>query len=366
MNGRRGLLRVLLLAGLLATLLGGLASPAAAHGRGTDVTNYDSRITDAPPVDGLRWRVYGGDELLWVENTTEQELVVYGYERDPVDLYLRIGPDGVWENRSSPAAYLNRDRLAQVAVPDDIDPAGEPDWVQVSDQPRYAWHDHRIHYMGVGVHPRVTDPGERTHVMDWTVPFAYDGEDLELAGELEWVPGPSPWPWLLAGLVLTAPALAGLRSAPVDGGWPGLARPAAVVLGAVVAANAVFVVDDLTAVPLPLATQLFAAAQTLLFVGIGAFGAVRGWQAGDGAFTALGVGAGALLVGQGLLLWPALSASQLATVFPEALIRSVIGLNVMQALPLGVVAYLGTQRLLPDPEEVEAADPVPAVDADPG
>lgn len=343
----RHILRLACLVGLLAALLALSAGPALAHGRGTDATNYNSRVTDAPDVDGLEWRVYGGDELLWVDNRTGRELVVYGYEREPRDPYLRIGPDGVFENRNSPATYANEERLG-APVPEGLDPEAPPDWVQVSSQPRYMWHDHRIHYMGVGMHPRVTDPGERTLILEWTVPFRLGDEEMEVAGDLVWEPGPSWWPWVLVGLVLTAPALVGLRTSPADGRWPGFVRPAAVVLGAVVAANLVFLVDDLFAVPLPLATRLSAAAQTALFLGVGAFGAVRAWQARDGAFTALGVGAGAVLVGQGLLLWSVISASQLSSVFPAALPRLIVGANLAQAVPLGIVAFVGTQRLLPD------------------
>ena len=352
--------RIALVGCVLLTVVVGLAAPASAHGRGTDATNYRSTVTDAPAIEGLRWRVYGGDELLWVENLTGEELLVYGYDRNPPDPYLRIGPDGVFENRNSEATWLNRERLG-APVPDSVDPDAEPDWVQVSEQARFLWHDHRIHYMGVGMHPRVTDPGERTHIEEWEVPFSLAGEELSIEGELEWVPGPSPWPWLAIGLALTLPALVGLRTQPTDGRWPGLVRPAAAVLGAVVVANLVFLVDDLFAVPLPVMTHVFAALQTLVFLGIAAFGAVRGWQAGDGAFTALGVGAGALLIGQGLLLWSVLTASQLSTIFPETLPRLVVGVNVMQALPLGVVAFVGTRRLLPDLEETAARDePAPS------
>lgn len=340
--------RGVLLLGLLALLLLVPAGPALAHGRGSDASNYDSRLVDTPAVEGLAWRVYGGDELLWVDNTTDEELVVFGYERGPRDVYLRIGPDGVFENRNSEATYVNRERLGRVPVPESVDPAAPPDWVKVSDDPRYAWHDHRIHYMGLGMHPRVSDPGEHVLVMDWTVPVTVGGAEYEVAGELHWVPGPSAWPWLALGLALTLPALAGLRTAPVNGRWPGLARPAAAVLGAAVVASTAFAVDDLFALPLPIASNGLAALQTVLFLAVGAFGAIRGWQGGDGAFTALGVGAAALLVGQGMLLWPVLGASQLTTVFPDVVPRALVGVNIMLALPLGVVALVGTRRLLPD------------------
>jgi hypothetical protein len=167
------------------------------------------------------------------------------------------------------------------------------------------------------------------------------------------------------GLVLALPALLGLRTKPeVAPGdpetapprrWPGLARPAALVLGVVVLLNVTHLLDDLLAMPLPWGTRGLAAAQTALFLAIGGFGAVRAWQAGEGAFTALGVGSVAVLVGQGLLYWDVLSVSQIASLFPDLLARVTVGASIAQVLPLGLVAVLGTRRLLPPlPEEDDA------------
>lgn len=343
-----------------------MAAPASAHGRGSDATNFSSRVTDAPAIDGVRWEIYGGDELLEVENRTAAELLVPGYEGEP---YLRVGPDGVYENQRSPATYLNNERYGQVPVPEEADPEAEPEWVRISSSPSHAWHDHRIHWMSPSPPPSVEGTEGPTLVEElspWEVPFVYEGQEFAVVGELRWVPGPSPWPWLALGLVVTLPALAGVRTRPLDperpgsppSRWPGLARPAAVVLGIVALANVSNLVDDLVAVPMPWSTIALSALQTGLFVAVGLFGAVRGWQAGEGAFTALGVGAGALFVGQGLLYLSVLGASQLATVFPDVVPRTVVAASLMQALPIGAVAVLGTRRLLPaggEPDDEEIA-----------
>lgn len=354
------LVRLATAACLAVVVLVGGAAPALAHGRGSDATNYRSVITAMPDLDGVTWDIHGGDELLEVTNTSDEELLVYGYDDEP---YLRVGPDGVFRNERSPATYLNEDRYAQVSVPAEADAEADPEWVQQSSGQSAAWHDHRTHYMGLGDHPALSDPDQEQVLQPWDpISFRHAGQDHTVEGELRWVPGVSAWPWLGAGLVLALPALAGLRSRSVtdsDGTerWPGLARPAAAVLGGVVVANLLLLVNDIVAVPLPAGSVALAAGQTALFLAIGAFGAVRGWQAGDGAFTALGVGAGAVLVGQGLLYLSALSASQLATVFPDALVRVIVGVNIAQAVPLAAVAYLGTRRVVPD--RVEAA-PDPA------
>lgn len=328
------------------------ATPALAHGRGSDATNFSSRVLEAPELDGVTWQVYGGDEYLGVTNTSGTEITVLGYGDEP---YLRVGPDGVFENANSPAAYLNDDRYGDLAPPPNADPAAEPDWVRVGDGDRYLWHDHRIHWMAATVPPMVAPAPGAEHVVyeSWSVPFvAGDGETLQVRGDLRWVPSSSPWPWLLGALVLTLPALAGLRTKPAsDDRWPGLARPAAAVLAVLAALNLVHLVDDLFAVPLPLPVVALAAAQTLVFILIAAFGARRAWQAHEGAFTALGVGSAALLVGQGLLYLGVLTTSQSASIFPEAVTRAVVALSIAQIVPIGIVAVIGTRRLLPPLDE---------------
>ncbi|WP_370327243.1 hypothetical protein [Euzebya sp.] len=199
----------------------------------------------------------------------------------------------------------------------------------MADGPSYAYHDHRIHWMALTEPPAVAaDPGAEQLVNAWTVPFTVGSETYELAGELVWIPGPSPWPWLLAALlVVSAPVAWGLRRTRPDRDavtWRGLSTPAGVTLLVLALANGIHLVDDLFATPIPLAESAVSAVQTLLFIAIAAFGAIRAIQGGEGAFTALGVGSGAVFIGQGLLYAAVLSASQTASVFPGWLTRAVI------------------------------------------
>ena len=107
------------------------AAPASAHGPTPDGTNYRSTVTgvvgsDGAPdsVPGITWRVLGGDGLLQVRASGDAEVVVTGYDEEP---FLRVGPDGVFENRNSPAAYLNGDRYAAITVPSHVDADAPPD-----------------------------------------------------------------------------------------------------------------------------------------------------------------------------------------------------------------------------------------------
>ncbi|MGH8884443.1 MAG: hypothetical protein ACRDYX_04585 [Egibacteraceae bacterium] len=345
--------RLLVAALVPVALLAVGATPALAHGRASDTSNYTSRITSMPDLPSVRWKVYNGDEFLGVENTSGTELAVPGYT--PGEQFLRIGPEGVFVNHNAQAYYLNQDRYSRVTPPAGVGPDAKPDWVKVSTTPRYAWHDHRIHYMSLGLPPQVRDKGQLTRIFGWQVPFTYGGQQHQLGGELLWVPGPSPWPWLLVALPLVAvPALLGLRSKPQSGTWTGLIRPAAATLGVIAVANLTHLVDDLAATPIPWTGRALAAVQTTLFIGIALFGAVRAWQAGGGAFAALGVGSGALLVGQGLLYFPVLGASHSATVFPLALTRAVVAASIVQALPLGFITFKGNDRQLSEPATANA------------
>ena len=203
-----------LAAGGLLTLLAlmALATPAAAHGRGSEATNFVSRIVQMPDIAGVTWEVFGGDQYLSVTNTSDTEVVVAGYEGEP---YLRVGPDGVYENQASEAAYVNEERYGDVGMlPDDVGPNFEPRWTQVASRPTYAWHDHRIHWMSPTLPPVVTDESREVVIPlgpggsdQWVVPFTVDGTEHEVTGETRYVPPPSPLPWLALALVLTAPAL---------------------------------------------------------------------------------------------------------------------------------------------------------------
>lgn len=293
-------------------------------------------------------------------NTTDAEVIVAGYEGEP---YARIGPEGVFVNLASEATYVNADRYAEVAeIPPDTGPDQEPRWDQVSGEPTYAWHDHRIHWMSPALPPQVTDPGKRTVVNpEWTVPFEHAGTAYAVTGELVWVPSPTPVPWLALALVLTLPALLGLRRADGPDWMQRLVTPAAVVLGVVALLNVTHLVDDLVAMPLPLNTRIISALQTGLFIALGLFGAIVARRGKDGAFTALGVGSGGILVGQGLLYLDVLSYSQSASVFPHWSAMLIVALSLMQALPVGAIAIIGNRRLADEAQPAQApAEEVPA------
>jgi hypothetical protein len=202
-------LLVVVLAGLAVLLLAG---PAQAHvGGGVAGSDFDGRVLAVTPaMPGVSVRILQfGDELELV-NRSNTEVLVPGYSDEP---YLRIGPDGVWRNARSPATYINLDRYGRTTLPPQADDRAGPDWVQVSTEPQYVWHDHRTHWMSQGLLPPAVaaDPTRSHEVFQWTVPMYYGGEKVSVAGELTWSPPPPAWVvWPLYAVLALAGAAAGL------------------------------------------------------------------------------------------------------------------------------------------------------------
>jgi uncharacterized cupredoxin-like copper-binding protein len=351
---------------VLALLAGG--APAAAHTRAAAADNYDSRITATTTLDGVRWRTYASGDLLEVTVTADVEVIVTGYEGEP---YLRITPQGVAANRNSPATYLNGERYGDVALPPRADASAAPEWMPVASSPTYAWHDHRVHWMGSEPPPGVGDAPRRTQlVQHWTVEALVDGRPYRVDGELWWVPGRSALPWLAVALVLTAPAAAGLgawRRRARSGAGESLAgrlavvrlhvRPAAAVVGAVAVLNGLHFVDEVAAWPVPTLDIAFGVLHNALFVGAGILGAAIAWRATQGPFLSLGIASGAVLFHQGLLQWRMLTASQLPTVWPTPLLRLAVALSLTQAAWITAVLVSGMRAAGRQPQA--AADPAP-------
>ncbi len=189
--------RLLLLTALLVgSVLILTPTPAAADPPGP--TDYRSEVTSVvPPVAGVEVEVIGGDGFLQVTVDEGHTLDVPGYSGEP---YVRILDDGtVQETRESAATYLNQSRQG-TDLDRTFDPAAEPRWEIVATDGRWAWHDHRIHYMGQGTQPRARTPGGVT----WEVPMTADGTEVAVEGRYRLLDSPSPVPWLLGAGVLAA------------------------------------------------------------------------------------------------------------------------------------------------------------------
>ena len=321
---------VVVLLGVLATLA--VAGPASAHvGGGAAGSDFDGRVTAVrPELPGVTVRVLQFGDDLELVHRSGTEVVVPGYQDEP---YLRIGPDGVWRNQRSPATYINLDRYARITLPGKADPRAEPEWVQLSTEPQYVWHDHRTHWMTQGQLPPAVaaDPSRSHTVFEWRVPLRYGDTEAAVEGVLTWTPPPSPvlvWPLYVATALLAAAA--------------GLLARTARPLGALLLVGAAAALWHAGATPVPavsvsshtgaILAALLPALTAALVAGIGFRASRRGRGVMTGLFAAV---LGWLLLVQGLPDVDVLWSANVLTNGPQAVGRVAVAL--LLALGLGFV-----------------------------
>ena len=229
MSGRRALARPALVAAVGLAAVGTLVVPAApAAADPPRPTDHRSTVTAVePPTPAVRAEVVGGDAFLELRVDAGTEVVVEGYGGEP---YLRFRVDGsVERNRRSTATYLNEDRQGAVDLPSRADDEAAPDWERVGSGGAYAWHDHRIHWMGRSEPPGI-GPGDV--VQTWAVPLTVDGTPTEIRGELVLADTVSPLPWIALALAAAAAVVVSARRrALVAQAAPAAAAGAALVAG---------------------------------------------------------------------------------------------------------------------------------------
>jgi len=229
-----------LLVGLALALLLPAGPATADPARPTHYRSSVSAVVDDADrsLAGMTAEVLGGDAYLVLDVTAGEQVEVPGYEGEP---YLRFGGDGRVEvNVRSPARWLNDARFGalDVVVPPTADPEAAPEWETVANGGRYAWHDHRIHFMSPTL-PGDVDPAARTpqRVFDWQVPLVVDSAPARIEGTLVWLPGPPAAVPLGLAILTLAAGLALGRSGPraraVGLGAVGLAALTAGVVAAV-------------------------------------------------------------------------------------------------------------------------------------
>ncbi len=160
------------------------APTALAH---TGNPNYESLITGSTGLpDGVTTQILNREDSLQLTNRSERDVIVLGYEDEP---YARIAADGtVAVNENSKSTYINEERDGIVPIPDGVDPKAAPKWKVLDRTGRFAWHDHRIHWMNDGLPPQVKDEDVETKVFDWKVALEVGGQPATIAGVLNWTP----------------------------------------------------------------------------------------------------------------------------------------------------------------------------------
>jgi hypothetical protein len=313
----RLLRRAGVVAGLAVLLVGVAAGPAAAHavGTGTEASNYRTNVHGIEQgTPGLSVRAVAGG-LLELTNRSDQEVVVLGYRLEP---YLRVGRDGVFENQRSPSTYTNRFRTAPASIPPEFDARAAPEWRRIGDGPSAGWHDHRAHWTSPDPAAVKASPEAMHVVTDWQIPLRQGDRTMVVRGDITWVPGPTPWPWVLAAVGLFGAALA------AAGGYR---RPKvlAVVALVAVAADMIHTAGALLASTAPLAAQLYGtatAAAGWIVSGLAAYRLLRG-RADTGLIYLL-LGGVFLTLAGALPDLSALARSQLPSGFGPVVTRAAI------------------------------------------
>ena len=314
--------------------LGLAAAPAHAHGLGgDDPTNVETSIVAIEPArHGISVEVVDLGRSLELRNATRSEVVVLGYEGEP---YLRVGSDGVFENRRSPASYQNRTLDPPGEVPARYDAQAAPEWRRTGNGTTVRWHDHRAHYMGSG-----SFPGTRTFTVELTV----DGEPVVARGALRWVTAPPWWPWALATAALGVVVVLAARRA--------YRVTAVLMLTALVVGEVVHVAGSWRAVADTFAGRAGAQALSLGAVALGLIAAHRAVRAPvDRAAPWVLVAAVALLVAGGFGDVSAWYRSQLPSDLAAPVVRGLVALSFGGSA--GLIAASAT-RLAPPPEPAGA------------
>lgn len=338
------LTRILATVATVLAVLVGTASPAAAHAAdGAGATNFRTTLRSVSPrVPGIGVRVIEFGARLELTNTTATDAVVLGYEGEP---FLRVGPDGVFENRRSPSTYLNRSREGDEPVPPDADPEAPPSWERVSGGRTARWHDHRAHWMGAQDPPAVRRAPGRTHVVipEWVVQIRHGSQTVAVTGDLRWIPGPGPAPWLALALALAVLAV----GAALSSSWGRLLAP---LLAAVVLVDVVHVVGIVAAAEGTTGERLARLAGTSMFSALvwvaGVPGAVLLWRRRvDGLFAAVFAGVFVALFG-GVVDLSDLSRSQVSFALGPAAARFAVAasLGLGSGIAAGAVLTLVRNR----------------------
>ena len=349
-KGRRLAVRlglVLLAAGVLPVAV---AAPAAAHGVGVGLrpTNYHTEVTGiSPPVQGLTVRIREAGDKVELENTSGREVLVLGYSQEP---YLRVGPDGVFENRRSPTSWANRSLAPAGKAPSEYDPAAEPRWQRIGSRPLAVWPDQRSHWTNPQDPPEVRRArGERHLVVPrWQIPLRQGTQTILISGTITWVPGPSPLPWALLAVVLGAALLLAVRT-------PRWRLALMVAIGLAVAADVLHTAGSWLASTASTLTKTYGMSVSIAAWVVGALAIARLAARRDlAARTYLLLAAVFLLLAGGALDLPVLADSQL----PSALGPLVTRLSVTVVVGLGTALVVVALRGLPSERRKARRPPV--------
>jgi hypothetical protein len=330
------------LAVLVAVLLLALAAPASAHDEDAHtppdrVGDLRSALIESPLPPGVQFRVLENGEALWLRNSTRTDVVVL--DPDGAQRY-QVGSDGAALNTALPSEPTPSGDISEDPEKPSGDAAKAPAWRRVSAAPEVQWHDHYAHWGDATLPSQVlADPDHEHLIRAWQVDLVSDGRTYQVRGELRWVPGPSPLPWILVAAAL---AIAVSRLGLVRRSQFPLAAATAVLVAASATHGIATILGRQAENPWTILAHEYLPIALAWLVGAAAVGLLAGGRATGRWFAALAaVGLGALALLQDLpVWWSSTSVVALPTGWDRALVSITAG------VALGIlVAVLRTPNI---------------------
>lgn len=323
-----------------------IASAPAAWADAAGPTDYRTDIVSVEPAtSAFEVSMIGGDAFIRLEQLEPVEIVVVGYRSED---YLRFDADGtVIENRRSPSTWLNEERYGtEDELPAFVDHEAPPQWSRVADNGRYAWHDHRSHWMNPQKPPGA-ESGDQ--VLEATVPLRVNGEPVTITVASYLLDDPPIWPGAVGAVVAAGLGYLGLKGGRVPHTAAALlVAGLALVLGSVAFRS---VPPETEPERLLWLLPLLAVAALLIVT------AVHNRLATTVYLDGLGVVAGATLIAWGITRFDALRRALIPSDAPAQLDRFAIG----AALIVGAISVargfwgLAKPERLIEPPLTEAA-----------
>ena len=184
-----------LVLGLALALTGLAAPPASGHGGDLLAQPIVERVR--PEVEGVVAEVAFSVNFQFIlENKTSTEVSVVA---PTGETFLRIGPQGVFANWTSPYWFDSNNPGGGGRLPDWVKPGPEhaPDWRRVSADPSWGWYDHRLHPVERYVDPEIKKKRQRARLGDWSVPIRYGDQEGGIEGYFEYKPPLGSWKTVL-------------------------------------------------------------------------------------------------------------------------------------------------------------------------
>ncbi len=167
---------------LLALLLRGAGRPRP---RGQPELPLRRASRSRRPPKGVNVEILNFDDRVLLHNTSEQDVEIFDYENEALRADARPTAPS-WSTRTRRPTTSTRTARASPRCRRTCRPSRQ--WKELSKSGRFEWHDHRMHWMGEGDPPNLTDKSVETKIDDWEIPIAVGGQKGQIAGTLTWVP----------------------------------------------------------------------------------------------------------------------------------------------------------------------------------